>query len=198
MLEILLIRHGETDFNRSKRFTGIKDIDLNSKGLEQSLKLVDALKDEVLDHIYSSDLKRCVETGSKLRCVGGRTFSEELREMSFGLWEGLTYDEIKAKYPGELGEWENDWTNCIVQEGESFSIMSKRVLEKFREIVKAHNSSDGGKIAIVSHSGCIRAILAHCIIGSINECWKFRIENATVSRLCVDKDFYYLKSLNEG
>jgi alpha-ribazole phosphatase len=199
MLEILLIRHGETEYNSSKKFTGITDVELNRKGREQVLKLGDALKNEIFDHIYSSDLKRCVETGDRLqKCANGRTFSKELREMNFGLWEGLTYDEIKEKYPDELEKWENDWTDYVIPKGESFSIMSGRVIKEFKEILKQHNCNNiNGKIAIISHSGSIRTILGHCIIGSIKDSWKFRVENAAVSRLRVDNDYFYLKSLNE-
>ncbi|MBN2403080.1 MAG: alpha-ribazole phosphatase [Spirochaetes bacterium] len=197
MFEILLIRHGETDFNKSKRFTGVTDADLNDKGRQQALKLTNALKDEVLDHIYSSDLKRCVETGEHLKSANGRTFSRELREMNFGRWEGLTYNEIKSKYPEELEKWESDWTDYVISEGESFGMMSNRVIKIFNEIIKKHNKDGNEKIAIVSHSGCIRTILGHCITGSIKNSWRFRVENAAVSRLCIDKDYFYLKSLNE-
>jgi alpha-ribazole phosphatase len=197
MFEILLIRHGETEYNSSKKFTGVTDVDLNENGREQALKLGDVLKNEVFDHIYSSDLRRCVETGSHLKCANDRIFSKELREMNFGRWEGLTYDQIKEKYPDELKKWESDWINFIIHEGESFNIMSGRVIKEFEKILKQHSGNNEGKIAIISHSGCIRTILAHCIIGSIKESWKFRVENAAVSRLSVDKDYFFLKSLNE-
>jgi alpha-ribazole phosphatase len=198
MLEILLIRHGETEYNSSKKFTGITDVGLNERGKSQAVMLGEALKDEIFDHIYSSDLKRCVDTGIHLKCTTDRTLSKELREMNFGRWEGLTYDEIKQKYPDELEKWEADWTDFVISNGESFSIMSKRVIKEFEEIVKKHNGHNGDcRIAIISHSGCIRTIFAHYIIGSIKESWKFRIENAAVSRLRVDKDYIYLKSLNE-
>jgi alpha-ribazole phosphatase len=197
MFEILLIRHGETEYNRSNKFTGITDVVLNERGRAQVARLGEILKDEVFDHIYSSDLKRCVETGSHLKCTDNRIFSKELREMNFGRWEGMTYDEIKEKYPDELEKWESDWIEQIIYEGESFSIMSRRVMKEFEKIIKQYNNNNSGKIAIISHSGCIRTILGHYIIGSIKDSWKFRVENAAVSRLCVDKDYFYLKSLNE-
>lgn len=199
MFEILLIRHGETEFNSSKKFSGITDVGLNENGRIQAERLAGILKDEVIDHVYSSDLKRCVETGSYLRAEeSGRTLSKELREMNFGRWEGLTYDEIKERYPEELETWEADWTDYVISGGESFSIMSRRVIKEFGEILKKHNcAGSDGRIAVITHSGCIRSILAHYIIGSIRESWKFRVENATVSRLRVDKDYIFLKSLNE-
>ena len=123
--------------------------------------------------------------------------------MNFGRWEGLTYEEIKSKYPDELENWEKDWLGFVINEGESFNIMSRRVIRKFEEIVEKHKSSGNAKIAIVSHSGCIRTILGHYIIGSVKDGWKFCVENATVSRLRLlkdnnDKDYYYLMSLNEA
>jgi alpha-ribazole phosphatase len=198
MFEILLIRHGETEYNNSKKFTGITDVGLNERGRAQAVRLGEILENEVIDLIYSSDLKRCIDTGHHLKCAAGIILSKELREMNFGRWEGLTYDEIRQKYPDELEKWEADWTDFIITSGESFSIMSKRVIKEFEDILKKHDCCNrDGRIAIISHSGCIRTILAHYIIGSVNESWKFRVENAAVSRLRIDKDYIYLKSLNE-
>ena len=154
------------------------------------------LKNENILHFYSSDLKRCVDTGSGIVCSGEKIYDSNLREMSFGEWEGMTYDEIKIKYPDELKIWENDWINESAPGGESFTDMSSRVITRFEEIVNMHKTS-ADKIALVTHSGCIRAILGHYIAGSLENCWKFSIDNASVSRLKISNGYIYLKSLNE-
>ncbi|MFH0974347.1 MAG: histidine phosphatase family protein [Spirochaetota bacterium] len=196
MFEIVLIRHAETDNNTMHKFSGITDVGLNDNGRQQALKLADALKDEIIDHIFSSDMRRCVETGNGLRCANERIFTKELREMNFGRWENLTYKEIKERYPDDIEMWERDWTDYEIPEGESFTRMSARVIKEFEDIVKV-KSNGAKKIAVVSHSGCIRTILGHYIIGSIKDSWRFRVENAAVTRLSVDKGYYFLKSLNE-
>jgi len=194
MLEILLIRHGETDYNKSGMFAGSTDIGLNETGMTQALRLGERLKDETIYNIYSSDLKRCVETGKHVE--SNIIFSENLREMNFGCWEGLTYNEIKEKYPDDLKMWESDWSGYVIPEGESFNQMSRRLLKEFGQIIKV-NKGSVDKVAVISHSGCIRSILGHHIIGSVKESWRFRIENATVSRLYIINDYMFLKSLNE-
>ncbi|MBN2040594.1 MAG: alpha-ribazole phosphatase [Spirochaetes bacterium] len=196
MAEILLIRHGETDYNKNGKFGGKSDIDLNKQGREQARFLSEYLKDEKIDHFYSSDLKRCVNTGDSIICSGEKIYCKDFREMSFGNWEGMTYDEIKEKHPFELEEWENDWIYKMVPGGESFTDMSTRVISRFEEILGKHIDS-ADRIALVTHSGCIRAILGHYIAGSLKNCWKFHIDNASVSRLKCSGDYVYLKSLNE-
>jgi alpha-ribazole phosphatase len=195
MLEIILIRHGETDSNKNGKFTGSTDISINSKGAEQAGSLPVLLKDDTISSVYTSDLKRCKETAKFIKC-DKVSHTGKLREMDFGHWEGMSYKEIKEKYPEEIEKWENDWSTFGIPEGESFADMSRRVLEEFDKIVKLHNSSND-KIAIVTHGGCIRTILGHYISGSIKDCWKFQIENAAVTRLCFDRDYFYLKTLNE-
>jgi len=211
MKEIILIRHGETEYNKSGRFSGSTDVALSLKGIEQATRLTSLLTGEAIDSLYSSDLQRCVETGRGIEC-GDIIFTDSLREMDFGHWEGLTYKEIGERYPEEMAIWEKDWSGYRIPEGESFADMAARVLDKFERIIKqekesvpegtlqAGTSPEGpsGKIVIVSHGGCIRAILGHYIIGSINASWRFFIDNASVTRLCVtDNGFFYLKSLNE-
>jgi alpha-ribazole phosphatase len=195
MLEIILIRHGETEHNRIGKFTGSTDVSINSKGEEQAVRLAVILKDDSISSVYTSDLKRCKETAKFIKC-DKVSHTGNLREMDFGHWEGMSYNEIKEKYPEEIIKWESDWTTFRIPEGESFADMSRRVLEEFDKIVKSHNESSD-KIAIVTHGGCIRTILGHYISGSIKECWKFQVENAAVTRLCFYKDYFYLKSLNE-
>jgi len=196
MAEILLIRHGETDYNKNGKFGGLSDIELNAFGKEQARILAEYLKDEEIAYFYSSDLKRCVDTGIHIACSNEKVYDSSLREMSFGEWEGLAYDEIKQKFPAELKSWESDWINYIVPGGESFTDMSSRVIKRFEEILDKHKAGNN-RIAIVTHSGCIRAILANYITGSFENCWKFSINNASVSRLNCSNGYTYLKSLNE-
>jgi alpha-ribazole phosphatase len=195
-MEILLIRHGETEYNITGRFSGYGDVSLNSKGMEQALSLAGMLKKEKIDRIYSSDLKRCRETGEGIEPVHPKVFSSNLREMNFGDWDGLTYDEIKSKFPGELAKWEKDWIDYAVPGGESFRVMADRVLNEFGKIID-ENKSDNCRVAVITHSGCIRTILGKYITGSLENCWKFSVGHAAISRLSFADDYIYLKSLNE-
>ncbi len=196
-MEVLLIRHGETEYNIIGRFCGYTDISLNTKGKDQASRLATMLKEEKIDRVYSSDLKRCRETGEGIEPVNPKVYSQNLREMNFGDWEGLKYEEIRAKYPGELERWEDDWIDYDVPGGESFRVMALRVIDEFRRIIQENMDNDC-RIVVITHSGCIRTLLSEFITGSLENCWKFRVDNATVSRLNFTDDYVYLKSLNEN
>ncbi len=193
-LEVLLIRHGETDLNREGRFAGSTDSGLNGTGIKQAKALRKKLKNEKIEMIYSSNLKRCIETMKILKLRAGINYSGGLQEMNFGRWERLNYKEIEMNYKNEVKKWKNDWINYVIPGGESFAGMSERVIEEFERIKKNHDNS---KIAIVTHGGCARTILGHYIMGSIKDSWRFYVANGSVSRLSFEDNYVYLKSLNE-
>ncbi len=192
-LEIILIRHGETDYNKEGRFAGKTDIGLNSTGKKQVKNIRKKLKNEKIDLVYSSNMKRCMETASILNFDVEVTYSKNLQEMNFGRWEGLTFSKVEKNYPKEVEEWKRDWVNFSMPNGECFNNMSKRVIDEFERIKNTESSN----ILIVTHGGCVRTILGHYIIGSIEESWKFYVDNGSASRLCFDDGYVYLKSLNE-
>jgi len=193
MKEILLIRHGETDHNKEMRFTGFTDIPLNSKGREQAVNLKDRFMSEGITSIYSSDLKRASETAEIIS--GGYIFemNTALREMNFGIFETLTYEELTRTCSDEFTLWGSDRKNYRIPEGESYSEMAERVLAFLEKVL----ITDADKIALISHSGCIRTILSFYLLGRVEDSWKFYIDNCTITRLCIDKKYAYLKSLNE-
>ena len=119
--------------------------------------------------------------------------TENLREMDFGLWEGLTWKEIFEKYENEVNKWKEDWINTRVPSGGSFTELSKKIMPEIEKLLQ----SPYEKIGVVSHGGCIRAILGHYILDSNEKSWKFQIDNGTISRICLDEKYVFLKSLNE-
>ncbi len=193
MKELLLVRHGETDHNKEMRFTGFTDIALNQKGRDQANNLKDKFMSEGITSIYSSDLKRASETAALIS--GGAEFemTPALREMNFGIFETLTYEELKRKCSDEFTRWGSDRKNYKIPEGESYSEMAERVLAFLEKVLM----TDADKIALVSHSGCIRTILSFYLLGYVEDSWKFFVDNCTITRLCIDKKYAYLKSLNE-
>ncbi|MGL4369670.1 MAG: histidine phosphatase family protein [Spirochaetota bacterium] len=191
MKELLLIRHGETDHNRERRFTGSTDIPLNSTGREQALALHARFAAEGITSVYSSSLLRCRETAQIVSGIAP-SLSPALCEMNFGIFETLTYDEATAAYGEQFSLWMKDKMNYRIPHGESYSEMAQRVLSFFSDLL----SSDIERAAVVSHSGCIRAVLSYYLLGSIDDPWRFFVDNCTITRLCFDGDYAYLKSLN--
>jgi broad specificity phosphatase PhoE len=177
---ILLVRHGETDWNLERRVQGHSDRELNERGRTQARALADELEHEPLDAIYSSDLARAYETA---RIVAERkgmavTATRDLREKHFGSWEGLTDEEIFRRFPQAR--------NSPWGDGETTRALSERVLGALRRIAETHPD---GHVLVVAHGGPVRAALLHCNAerdGSIGNCHVVRIEIEEGSLRAVD------------
>jgi broad specificity phosphatase PhoE len=167
---ILLVRHGETDWNVERRVQGHSDRPLNDTGRRQAIELATALADERVDAVYSSDLVRAHETARILaeRKGLGVTVVPELREKDFGTWEGFTDREILERFPeARHGPW---------GDAETHEDVSGRVLDALRRIADSH---PGGRVLVVAHGGPLRAVLVRCKSernGPIANCEVLRVE----------------------
>jgi broad specificity phosphatase PhoE len=169
MTTILLVRHGETDWNLQQRWQGHTDTLLNDTGREQARALGEELEHEPIDAVFSSDLMRAHETARLVADPRGLdvTALHDLRERHFGSIEGLTTDEVFARYP--------DFNDLPATDGETREQMSERVVEALRRIAETHPESN---VLVVSHGGPLRAVLAHCGVDGVG-----RIENCHVVRI---------------
>jgi len=192
MIEILLIRHGETSYNKDGRFMGITDIGLNSEGRRQVRGLKKKLSKVEIDLVLSSDLQRCRETAG-LIFDGDIEYHPLLREMNFGRWEGERWTDIKEKDEKEYLRWKKNWIKRPAPGGESFTEMSLRAVSAIDGLLKREFT----RAAVVTHGGCIRSILGHYIIGSLKNSWRFQVDNGAVTRLCFNDAYGYLRTLNE-
>ncbi len=170
---ILLVRHGETDWNRERRVQGHTDRRLNETGLAQALALADELAGERIDAVYASDLARALETARAVAQPLGLPVEvvPELRERDFGTWEGLTDDEILARFPHARAQ---PWGDA-----ETHEELAERVLDALRGIARRH---EGGTIVVVSHGGPMRAVLQHCgeTVDRIANCAVARVDSAAL------------------
>ncbi len=158
MKQILLIRHGQTDWNADGRWQGHEDIPLNTNGLEQAQALAFHLKDHPITAIYSSDLQRAQQTAAPLAQTLGLTVKTDprLRELNLGTYQGMTTSEISSQYPAEAAKMREDYLGFPFPQGESRRMMQMRALEAFREIVANEAAPE---VAIVAHGGTIRVLL---------------------------------------
>jgi len=170
MTMILLARHGETDWNLHRRIQGHSDTPLNDTGRAQAQALADELSGERIDAVYSSDLKRAHETARLVAAPRGLevTAIRDLRERHFGTWEGLTDEEIFARFPQvrEGAPW---------GDAETPEEMGERVLAALRRLAEAH---PGEHVLVVSHGGPLRRVLARCGVDNVA-----RIDNCHVVRV---------------
>jgi broad specificity phosphatase PhoE len=158
---IYLIRHGETDWNLNGRWQGHADVPLNPLGLRQAQLVARRFLSEQLpvDALYSSDLDRAYRTA---RAIGEAVQLEvqplpELREIDVGRWSGLTYEEIRVHYPDEIAMIEQGH-DIPRGGGESLTLLRRRVVAAIESLVARHPQAT---LAIVTHGGCIRMLLAH-------------------------------------
>lgn len=157
MTTILLARHGETDWNCEGRFQGHADPPLNDAGRAQASQLAAELVDDELAAVYSSPLRRAFETAAVVAAGHGLTPIEldALREVDVGSWQGLTRDEVEARFPDQFARWLDygqGWAD-----GESYDEMGRRVVAALLELGAEH---DGERILAVTHGGPIRAAFA--------------------------------------
>ena len=157
MTTILLARHGETDWNRQGRFQGHADPPLNATGHAQAAELAAELKDVELAAVYSSPLRRALETAQLVAAEHGLepVAVDALREVDVGSWQGLTRPEIETRYPEQFARWldyDQGW-----EDGESYEEMGRRAVAALLEFAAAHEDE---RVLAVTHGGPIRAAFA--------------------------------------
>ncbi|MGI5858739.1 MAG: alpha-ribazole phosphatase [Tepidanaerobacteraceae bacterium] len=180
MARFFLVRHGETIWNRERKYQGQSDVPLTDEGRIQARSLSERLKDEKIDVIYASDLGRTIETAEIISEHHGLEVvpASLMRELSFGIWEGMTYDEIIQKWAKEYNKWQDDPYNEKPPEGETLSELCERI-SKF--LMKAAQDHPDGRILVVSHAGPIRAILSVLLNLKQDFFWKFKISNTSLT-----------------
>ncbi|MEW6182785.1 MAG: alpha-ribazole phosphatase [Bacillota bacterium] len=179
---IYLVRHGETIWNHALRYQGHADVALNERGIRQAEALAERLGVERFAAFFSSDLCRALDSARIIaRPHGGRVKTlSALREIDFGEWEGLTRDEIKARFPEVSKQW---WTrpySTRLPGGETLSEVAARAVGALKQIAASHKDE---QVVVVSHGGVIRASIGHFIRMDLNQYWRLRQDNAALNVL---------------
>lgn len=159
---VYLIRHGQVVGHETPSYNGHADVALTEYGIAQYHQLRERLADAGISACYSSDLSRCA-TGAKIICDMldiTTQLDARLRELNIGIWEGMTWAEIVAKYPQEWAARLADIVNYRVPEGESLLDLAERAVPALGEIVAAHK---GENILVVGHGGMNRTLLLDAI-----------------------------------
>jgi broad specificity phosphatase PhoE len=166
---LLLVRHGETEWNREGRFQGHSDVPLSELGKSQARALRSRLETALDGHLFdddhtavmTSDLRRAHETAELAFGRDGRTLHvrRELREFSYGVFEGFTRAEIDQRYPGAMLAWLHGDRDTAVPGGESRAAVHARALAAVQSFLEAMPQRH---IVVVSHGGVMRQLLALC------------------------------------
>lgn len=187
-MDIILIRHGETEDNVLKNFS-TKDTPLTDRGREQIKKVRPLVETLSFDKVYVSPLKRVMETMEILGLEGD--VEKRIQEVDFGLFEGKTYETMKKEFPEEIKMWDEDYINYPTPKGESIKLAYERVTSFLGEIIKKDED-----VLLVCHDGVIRIALSW-IFDNVEYFFKFRSENGSVNIITVNEDgFKYINKMN--
>lgn len=183
MAKILLVRHGESHLNSGKFFFGWLNPDLTEVGRIQAADLIGKIGH--YDKIYASPLIRAYHSAEIINSKSLVIETDErLKEINFGIFEGLSYIEIVKKYPKEAKKWEKQGINYVYKKGESIQEFTGRVCQFIDEIKNTDET-----YLIVTHFGVINAILACYISNNLESFWKFKSSLGSVSVIEFDKGY---------
>lgn len=194
---LLLIRHGETEWNRSSRIQGHTDIALNARGQAQAVAVADALRDTEIHAIYASDLQRARETAAPIAAHQGLSLRTDagLRERSFGAFEGSSFAQLQEIHPQECERWRRRDPTFAAPGGESLEVFYERVTSTVMRIATAH---PGQTLAIVTHGGSLDC-LHRCATGqSLDAPRTWELRNAAINRVLVADGRMILVGWNDG
>ena len=195
MTKFILVRHGQSKANEGGFLAGITDVPLSTLGEKQAKAVGEyILKSYQVDVIYSSPLERACNTVKDVSEALNLPIIKEnsLREFDFGVWEGLTLEDIKQNHDNGYSKWAKDPGVFVPEGGESMTELQNRVVKSLKEIAEKEN---GKTVLIGSHSSVIRAL--QCYVQGLpltkmkNTPW---VVNGSIADINFDgEDFYIIK-----
>ena len=193
---IYLLRHGETQWNRDSRIQGQLDIRLSERGIQQAELLSTRLAAVSLKAVYSSDLSRAHATATivaRPHAIEVRP-APEFREINFGAWQGLGWEEVDALYPGSRERLRGDPENARPPGGESWPEVANRVMVGLERL--ALECADG-RVAVVTHGGTGRMAVCSVLGVDVKLRWKIRMDNTAITILARDDGEWRVECLND-
>lgn len=183
--EMFLIRHGETAWNAESRFQGHQDSPLTPRGIAQAEAAAEYLRSHAPTALYSSDLPRTLQTADPIARATGLAIVPEpaLRERNLGIFEGLTREEIEARYADDLARYAARDPEYVVPNGESLRQLHQRGLDVMERLARRHV---GERVAVVSHGALLTTFLRHLNGIPLHLPSPFAIHNGSVSRIRFD------------
>lgn len=195
MGKLILIRHGQTDMNKDQLYYGRLDVPINETGKEQAENTRKNLVEFEIDYdkIYSSPMKRAYETAEIVNYKNLEIEKDnELREMDFGIFEGLSYKEIIKKYPEEMEKLKKDWKTYSYVTGENPFMLQKRALKFLEKIDKNKNNM------VVTHWGIICTLLSFLFSSELEGYWKYQVKNGGIAIIEFADGYPVLCGFNVG
>ncbi|KAF0155901.1 MAG: hypothetical protein FD159_1939 [Syntrophaceae bacterium] len=193
-MKLILIRHGETLWNKEGRIQGTSDIELSEAGIEQARRLALSLKDSEIDAIHASPLKRAYQTAEIINSFHQRKIEvhPELAEMDQGDFEGLTFKELMACEKEFLHRWIADPASVRMPRGESLTELQTRAWQSIEKII------EGGENAlVVAHNFTIAAILCRLRKINLSDFRSTCVDNASKTLIHIREGQAHIELMND-
>jgi broad specificity phosphatase PhoE len=196
MGRVILVRHGETAWNREEVFRGRTDVELSELGRDQARLLAEALCGGPIEAVYSSPLSRAVDTARPLAdtCTLEVNMDERLTDMSFGEWEGRPRTEVEQADPTRHRTWLTEPQMFRAPGGESLADVLGRAWPALSEIAARHPD---GCAAVISHRVVCKLLLCAALGAGEAAFWRIRVDTASISELNTGGDHWVVASINE-
>ena len=197
-MRLILVRHGETDWNAALRYQGHANIPLNEQGREQARKAGVRLARSGATALYTSDIVRAAETAAIVGAATGLAPQPmpDLREIDVGQWEGLTPEELYRRFPEHMAAFDRDPARTVRLGGESYAQLQGRALVALNTL---HAKHPGDEIVLaVSHGGTIRALLCHIIGLDLAHFGRLWLDNGSFTELRHGAHGWRLVRLNDA
>jgi len=193
---VYLVRHGETVWNKERRFQGVTDVPLSDRGRWQAARLARRFRHTGLSAIYSSDLSRAYETARIIAEPHGLEvrIMPEFREMNFGEWEGLSASEISEGYGSLYEDWLADPGAVPPPGGESLESVLSRALQGLQRLVLLHEDQE---ILVVTHGAVLMALGCHVNGEPFASFWRYYQANSAVCSLTMTNGVPLLVTVND-
>lgn len=185
-LELILVRHGETDWNKGGIFRGHEDVKLNQVGIAQAEATAKALKSKVFEAVYTSPLKRSLVTARRIALPHEMEVREDidLLDMNFGIWQGRTEAWARERYPKLLDKWYNRPASMKFPGGESVKKAWKRINKRLLDILSTHSL---GTVVIVTHRVPLKIMTAYLLNKGMNDIHQVRHDPCAISVFEIEK-----------
>jgi len=197
MTEIVMVRHGETELNREGIFRGRLDVALNDRGRSQAERAAAALADSPLAAVYSSPLRRALDTARPIAARHGLSpvADPALDNIDLGAWQGRKKTEVERDEPDLWRLWIHAPERLAIPGGETLAAVRDRAVARTRELSNLH---EGGRFAIVSHRSVLKLVTGALLGLNVDAFWRFYLDNAAYSVIGRSDGVYTLLRWNEN
>ncbi|MDQ1092264.1 broad specificity phosphatase PhoE [Xanthomonas sacchari] len=197
MTTLILARHGHVDWIAPERFRGRAELPLSQLGELQAAALAARVAQSwAPDAIYTSPLSRCVRTGDAIAQATGvpAKVLDDLSDIDYGQWQGLTHDEVAARWPDLARTWFAMPDLALIPEGETLADVLVRAMKVLHRVLQDHS---GQTVVLVGHDSINRVLLLQCLGLPLAHYWRIKQEPCCVNEIVIEESTFTLHRLNE-